>query len=185
MSTITGTLLTAEQYRRLPDRGRPLELIRGRVVEMNMPAPRHGYFCGKVVRLVGNFVEEKGLGRVMSNDSGVVTQRDPDSVRGADVCFYSYSRLPRGPLPEGYLPVVPELVFEVRSPGDRWSEVTAKVGEYLHAGVAAVCVLDAQTETITVYHADELPRVLAADDELTLPELLDREFRVLVRRFFD
>ena len=185
MTTATETLLTAEEYRLLPDNGQPTELIRGRVVELNMPAPRHGYFCNKIGRILGNFVEEHDLGRVMSSDSGVITHRGPDTVRGADVCYYSYTRLPKGPLPEGYLPVTPELVFEVRSPTDRWSQVLTKVGEYLNAAVLIVCVLDPQTETLTVYHADEIQRVLTADDELSLPDLLGPDFRVPVRRFFE
>lgn len=185
MSTAAETLLTAEQYRLLPDNGRHTELVRGKVIAVNMPAPRHGYFCNKVGRILGNFVEEHDLGRVMNNDSGVVTQREPDTVRGADVCYFNYKRLPKGPLPESYLPVVPELVVEVRSPGDRWSKVFTKVGEYLDAGVSIVCVLDTQTETLTVYPADELQRVLTADDELTLPDLFGPEFRVPVRRLFD
>jgi len=185
MSTATETLLTAEEYRLLPDNGRPTELIRGRVVEMNMPAPRHGYFCNKIGRILGNFVEEHDLGRVMSSDSGVITHRGPDTVRGADVCYYSYTRLPKGPLPEGYLPVPPELVFEVRSPTDRWSQVLSEVGEYLIAGALVVCVLDPPTETVTVYSADEVLRVLRADDELSLPDLLGPDFRVPVRRFFE
>ncbi len=185
MATATEPLLTAEQYQLLPDDGRRTELIRGKVVEMNVPYPRHGYYCSKVDRILGTFVEERDLGRVMCNDSGVITERGPDTVRGADVCYYSYQSVPRGPLPEGYLPVPPELVFEVRSPTDRWSKVLAKVGEYLNGGVQIVCVLDPQTETLTVYHGDELQRVLAADDELALPGLLGPDFRVPVRRFFE
>lgn len=185
MSTATETLLTAEEYRLLPDNGRPTELIRGRVVEMNMPAPRHGYICAIITEALSSFVRQHDLGRVMSNDSGVITHRGPDTVRGADVCYYSYTRLPKGPLPEGYLPVTPELVFEVRSPTDRWSHVIAKVGEYLNAAVLVVCVLDPQTETLTVYHADEIQRILTEDDELSLPELLGPDFRVPVRRFFE
>ena len=185
MSTATETLLTAEEYRLLPDNGRPTELIRGRVVEMNMPAPRHGYICAIITEALSSFVRQHDLGRVMSNDSGVITHRGPDTVRGADVCYYSYTRLPKGPLPEGYLPVTPELVFEVRSPTDRWSQVLTKVGEYLNAAVLIVCVLDPQTETLTVYHADEIQRVLTADDELSLPDLLGPDFRVPVRRFFE
>ncbi|MBI1915190.1 MAG: Uma2 family endonuclease [Planctomycetes bacterium] len=185
MAAPTEKLLTAEEYRLLPDDGRPTELIRGRVVEMNMPAPRHGYFCANITEVVSGFVRQHDLGRVMSNDSGVVTHRGPDTVRGADVCYYSYLRLPKGPLPEGYLPVTPELIFEVRSPTDRWSQVIAKVGEYLNAAVLVVCVLDPQTETLTVYHADEIQRVLTADDELSLPDLLGPDSRVPVRRFFE
>jgi len=50
-------------------------------------------------------------------------EHDPDKVRGADVSYYSFGGLPPGPLPEGYLDVVPELVFEVRSSTDRWARV--------------------------------------------------------------
>src|SRR5262245_46508192 len=152
MSVIQG-LLTAEQFRLLPDTGRPSELVRGRVVEMSLPAPRHGYYCGNICRVVGNHVAAKGLGRVMTNDSGVITERDPDTVRGGDVVYYSYERLARGPLPEGYLNVAPELVFEVRSPSDRWTKITAKVGEYLEAGVLIVCVLDPADERLVIYSA--------------------------------
>src|SRR3954454_11353921 len=144
--TTAAPLLTAEEYLELPDNGRPTELVRGRLIDVNVPTPRHGEICLKVGRLLGNFVEEHGLGRVVSNDSGVLTQRDPDTLRGADVAFYSYTRVPRGPLPRGYLPVPPEVVFEVRSPTDRWPPILAKVAEYLAAGVAFVVVLDGQTQ---------------------------------------
>lgn len=183
MATVE-TLLTAEEYALLPDDGEPTELIRGRVVPVNVPAPRHGYYCNQIGRLIGNFVEDRGLGRVMSNDSGVVTERGPDTVRGADVSYYSYERLPRGDLPEGYLPVSPELVFEIRSPGDRWARILVKVGEYLGAGVVVVCVHDIQTRTLTVYRSDEPQQILREEDELTLPDILPG-FRVPVRRFFE
>jgi Uma2 family endonuclease len=92
--------------------------------------------------------------------------------------------VPRGPLPSGYLGVVPELIFEVRSPTDRWSKVLAKVSEYLEAGVTVVCALDQASQTVQVYRADELPRTLHGEDELSLPDLLG-DFRVPVRRFFE
>jgi len=41
---------------------------------------------------LGEFVDEHELGRVMSNDSGVITERESDTVRGADVTFYSLNR---------------------------------------------------------------------------------------------
>jgi Uma2 family endonuclease len=177
-------LLTAEEYGLLSDIGQPTELVRGRIVYLDFPAPRHGCFCGNITRLLGNFVAEHDLGRVMTNDSGIITEHGPDTVRGPHVSFYSYDRLPKGPLPEGYLDVAPEVVFEVRSPTDRWNKIFAKVAEFLSAGVDVVSVLDPQTETLTVYQADELPRVLTAAEELVLPKPLDG-FRVTVQRFFD
>jgi Uma2 family endonuclease len=182
--TALSPLLTVEEYLALPDNGQRTELVRGRVVTMNVPTPRHGQICNKVGRLVGNFADEKDRGHVVSNDSGVRTEHDPDTMRGADVAFYSYERVPRGRLPAGSLAVVPELIFEVRSATDRWRDVLAKVNEYLEAGVSVVCVLDEQTESAHVFSADAAPRIVTRDEELIFPEILG-DFRVVVRRFFE
>jgi len=178
------TLLTAEEYWLVPDNGQPTELIRGRIVAMNMPAPRHGEICAKIVRILGTYLDAHDIGRPVCNDSGVITERDPDTVRGGDVAFYSYSQVPRGPLPDGYSSIPPELLFEVRSPGDRWRQVFAKVLEYLNAGVITVVVLDPGLQAAFVYHADLPNQVLNTEDELILPQILPG-FRVPVSRFFD
>jgi Uma2 family endonuclease len=136
------------------------------------------------VGLVGRFLDDNDVGRLVSNDSGVVTERDPDTVRGGDVAFYSYTRVPRGPLPRGYLPVVPELVFEVRSPTDRWGAILAKVGEYLEAGVTLVCVLDDVSRSARVYRSDQPEQAFSAEQELVLPEVLPG-FQAVVGRFFE
>ena len=93
----------------------------------------------------------------MSNDSGVITERDPDTVRGADVSFYSYERLPKGPIPSGYLSFPPNLIVEVRSPDDRWRDLLTKVNEYLAVGVTCVIVLDPEPRSAHVFHADLAP----------------------------
>ena len=177
-------LMTAEQFGQRPDPGYPEELVRGRVVAMSVPDRRHGYVCGRADRIFGNFVDEHDLGRVMCNDSGVITERDPDTVRGADVAYYSYARLPKGTLPTGYGPEVPELVVEVRSANDRWREILEKVSEYLNAGVLVVVVLDPEPQIAHVFSADDPPRTLRAEEELILPGILD-DFRVRVGRFFE
>ena len=184
MSTIPERLLTAEEYVQLPDRGAPTELVRGRVVEMNVPAPRHGEICVNIILLLGPHVRANNRGRLVSNDSGILTGRDPDTVRGGDVAFYSYSRIPPGPLSPGYLDVAPEVVFEVRSPTDRWRNVLAKVLEYFEAGVSVVCVLDQVSETLQIHRDEELPRTLHNSDEFHLPDLLG-DIRVPVQRFFE
>lgn len=183
MATV-DTLLTAEQYALLPEIGRPTELIRGRIIEMNPPGPWHGYVCGTIYFLVRTFVGGHDLGRVISNDSGVITERGPDTVRGADVCYYSFQRLPRGELQPGYVDVVPELIFEVRSQYDRWVEMLRKAAEYLNAGVLVVCLVDPPRKRVMVCEKDEMPRILGADEVLTLPTVLPG-FEVLVARLFE
>ncbi len=180
----SGRLMTAEEFGERPDPGHPEELVKGRVVALPPANRRHGQICLKVGRILGNFVEELDLGHVLSNDAGVITQRDPDSVRGADIAFYSYERLPKGPLPQGYGPEVPELVIEVLSPSDRWPKVLQKVGEYLDAGVRVVVVLDEESRTAKVFGAEGTTRTLGAEDELSLPGVLEG-FQVRVGRFFE
>jgi Uma2 family endonuclease len=176
-------LMTAEEFGRRPDPGHPEELVRGRIVPLTYPDRRHGQICTSVVCLLGRFVDDHDRGHVLGN-SGVITERSPDTVRGADVAFYSYARLPRGPLPQSYGPEVPELVVEVRSPGDRWPKVLAKVAEYLEAGVPVVIVLDDESRTAILYFPDRASVTLKSDDELTVPEILPG-FSVAVRSFFE
>jgi Uma2 family endonuclease len=184
MSIGAQVLYTAEEFGRRPDPGYPEELVRGRVVRMPPPGSRHGKVCCNTAFEMRLFLKDHDRGHVLSNDSGVVTEREPDTVRGADVCFYSYERVPKGPLPPGYLDVPPDLVFEVLSPEDRWRKILAKVSEYLMAGVQAVVVLDPERRKVHVFEGDEPTRVLTDQDELTLPSVLG-EFRVPVRLFFD
>jgi Uma2 family endonuclease len=174
--------MTAEEFARRPDPGHPEELVRGRIVPMTVPDRRHGQICSMVVQILGVFAREHGLGHVLSNDSGVITERGPDTVRGADVAFYSYARLPRGPLPKAYGPEMPELIVEVRSKSDRWPKVLAKVAEYLDAGVSVVVVLDDDESTAHVFTPDR-HQILGADDELSFPGILPG-FSIAVRRFF-
>ena len=177
-------LMSAVEFGALPTAARPMELVRGRIQKMNVPGPRHGLICGNVVWILQQFVRERDIGRVLCNDSGIITEHDPDTVRGMDVSFYSYSRLHKGPVSERYVDAVPELIVEVRAPDDRWSRILKKVSEYLEAGVTAVCVLDPKTETARVYSADETEQILTADEELSFPNILPG-FAVLVRRFFE
>src|SRR4051794_28993978 len=185
MATAEATrLLTAAEFGGRPDPGYPEELVQGRIIRMPPPDRKHGYVCGQAYYILRPFVDEHDLGRVMTNDSGVITERDPDTVRGADVAFYSYARLPRGPLPAGYGPEVPELIVEVRSASDRWSEILEKVTEYLKVGVLVVVVLDPGPQVAHVFGPDEPPRILASSEELLLPGVVEG-FRVRVGQFFE
>lgn len=87
-------------------------------------------------------------------------------------------------MPQGLLNVHPEVVFEVLSRNCSWSDVLSKIEEYLAAGVEAVCVADDNTQTIRTFGCDNSIRVFQADDELTLPGILDG-FAAKVSRFFE
>jgi Uma2 family endonuclease len=175
---------TAEEYGRLPDAGRPSELVRGRIVEMNRPFTAHGYLLSRITALIWQFVEQHQFGRVVCGDAGVITQRDPDTVRGPDLAFYSFNRIPPGPPPEDYWPQSPELIFEIRSSTDRWKDILQKVAEYLNANVLQVAVIDPVSQRVHVYSADKETTILNATDLLTFPEVLPG-FEVAVAKLFE
>jgi Uma2 family endonuclease len=166
------TLVTAEQFMEMKGEGLH-ELVRGEVIEVPPPEFLHGIVCARIVRRLGNYGDETGFGYCASNDSAVRTERDPDTVRGADVQFYSHGRLPLSPnlprLPE----IPPDLAVEVHSPSNRSADTLQKVGEYLAAGVLMVWVVHPGRRTVAIYRPDDpIPVVLSEDDVLeNLPEL--------------
>jgi Uma2 family endonuclease len=180
--SIAEHLTTAREFANLVDGGRRTELVRGRIVPMNPPKRKHGKIVFRIARIVGDFVESNDLGHWFG-ESGVVTEHDPDTVRGPDAAFASYSRIPRDADDDEYCDVAPELVFEVFSPTDRWVDVLGKVAEYLRAGVNVVCVVVPSIREVQLHRADSPPMTLATTDTFELPEILPG-FRCQVADFF-
>src|SRR5947209_1797459 len=131
-------LITAEEFARMPEPldGSREELVRGVIETMPPPGARYGVCCSRTSRRLGNFVEERGRGTVVSNGSGFVSERDPDTVRGPDISYWSWERLPE--VPVGYAEVPPDLAVDVVSPGDRFARIQRKVEHHLTHGVRLV-----------------------------------------------
>jgi Uma2 family endonuclease len=181
--SLATSQLSAYDFGQLPDPGHPQELVRGAIISMPPPKPRHNQVCGNVYYLLRSFAEAQQLGHVLPGDTGIITERDPDTVRGMDVAFISYAKLPPGPLPKSYLDVPPDAVFEVRSPGNRWVELHKKVSEYLVLGVPAVYVADVDQSRVHCFYPDEQD-ILDVDDQFVGVGPL-AGFRVPVSRFFE
>lgn len=55
---------------------------------MSRPGKRHGLVCANVAGILRNNAIAVKKVYVCSNDTGVVVERDPDTVRGPDVMFF-------------------------------------------------------------------------------------------------
>ena len=163
--------LTGEMLFRLGNIG-PTELVRGEIVYMSPTGHPHGYIEFNIGGILREFVRKHKLGRVIGGEVGIYTQRNPDTVRAADVAFISRQRLAQVQS-ESYLDIAPELVVEVLSPDDAWSEVMEKLEEYFAIGVLAVWIADPKRQQVYVYHAvTEVKRFSISDvlaDEKVLP----------------
>lgn len=178
--------MTAEEFG-LKYAGEHVEYVNGEVKEVPMAGAKHGKACFKFAFVLGQFVEANNLGHIFVNDTFVKVPAadDPQRVYGADVCFITYERLPKDKeVPDGVLPVTPNLVVEVRSPTDTWTKVFGKVVDYLGAGVPVVVLIDPVTQTASVYGEAIGQRMYNIADTLTIPEVLP-SFSILVKKFFE
>jgi Uma2 family endonuclease len=184
VATASKASLTAEEFMDQSPDGGSSELVRGEVVELAAGTELHGRVCFKVAFALETFGIQTGHGYVAVNDTAVVTERGPDTVRGGDVVYYSRARRPESELSHELSPIPPDLVVEVYSPSDRASKVLGKVHEYLDAGVLMVWVVHPVRRNVTIYRPDDpTPTVLDASAVLEgLPELPG--FRCPVVSFF-
>ena len=105
-----------------------------------------GRLRSKIGRLIGNHVEDLGLGDTYAAETGFIVERDPDTVRGADVGIRaSRTAGRRSPKPEKHIPFAPDLAVEVLSSNDRDDEVEEKVQLWLRAGSLLVWMVDPET----------------------------------------
>ena len=179
MATATTTgRMTAEEFAEwVVQTGNPdlrYELDRGRVVEMPSPGEVHGLVCAWVVYLLMSYVVRQNRGRVTSNDTGLVVQTDPATVRGPDVMVFD-DAVPLQSAASGHIADLPSLIVEVWSPSDRPNAMNLRVTQYLTRGVPLVWLVDPIDETVAVHRPGELPLVLSGTDVLvgyeTLPDL--------------
>lgn len=176
-------LLTADEFFDRYGNG-GYELIDGVATEVPMPGFKHGKVAIKVGVELELYVRGNPIGHVAGNDTLFQLRRGPDTLRGPDVLFVSYAKQPAGDVPDGPLAVIPELVFEVRSPSDPWTEVFEKMLDYLKAGVSVVVILDPKTRSASVFRPNDLQDTFQADQLLTIPDVLPG-FAVVVSKLFE
>ena len=182
--SVVPPLMTVAEFGRIYGGESHIELVKGQVKRKPMPTPKHGRTCTLVSRFLDQFVEEKGLGRVVSNDSFVEVRTTPDSVRAPDVGYYSFERLPKGEMPDGYLPCQPELVFEIKSKTNTWPYLLEKVAEFHNSDVLVVVILDTVNRNAKIYRPGGQEELVPADGTFTIPDVLPG-FEIKLSRFFD
>ena len=132
---------------------------------MSPPGSRHAVLATMIASLLHHHVATHRLGVVMTS-GGVKLAANPDTVREPDIAFVRQDRIPATGVPDGFWPGAPDLAVEIRSPGDRLSELRAKVGDYLARGVRLVWVVDPKKRTVTTHGAQSPPVTLGVDDIL-------------------
>lgn len=147
------------------------ELIDGILHEMEPPGQGHGRVAMRIGRLLDVHVDEHDLGMTFA-ETGFQLTWDPDTVLAPDAAFVA--KRPDAPAisDSGYWQGPPDLAIEVISPNDRHTNVEGKALAWLRHGTRAVVVLDSPLRTATVYRARDDVRILMADEQLDLSDVV-------------
>ena len=167
MSTIVvePEIYTQADLENLSEVGRRFELIRGELKLMIPAGADHGSVTVDLITEVNAHVRRNNLGRGFTSETGFIVEETPRTILAPDYAFIVSARV-LTPMPKGFMPVVPDLVLETRSPGDTAREVAAKVELWLEVGAREVWELNPRRQILTVYRPDTEPLALGADDNL-------------------
>ncbi|HIK32160.1 MAG TPA: Uma2 family endonuclease [Oscillatoriales cyanobacterium M59_W2019_021] len=145
-----------------------LELEDGKIIVMGPSDMISSEVGSLLIRLLGNWVYPRRLGRVFDSAGGFIL---PDTnLKAPDVSFVRADRLKRSVRYFGEM--VPDLVVEIKSQSDRISPLQKKLLKFIELGAIVGLLVDPDRETVAVYRSTGEPIKLGNGDILTLPELL-------------
>lgn len=148
------------------NRERRLELVDGEIIEVVSSDVSSAIGALMLVK-IGSFVIEHQLGYMTDAQGGYRVGAD-DLI--PDCAFVSKARQAK-PKGESYATVIPDLVVEVKSPGDSHRGLIAKALKYLDAGVPVVLLVLPDQRRVALFTQTEIV-TLTDGDVITLREVL-------------
>jgi Uma2 family endonuclease len=182
-------LMTIEEFVRLYDTEGPFELIEGERIPLSPTVAKHNTSAKVMYDALRDHDRSEQNGVVFFEAPFVLTITG-DWVKGSrvpDVMYFRAERLAayKNETPDwGDKPfvLVPDIVVEVISSNDSYSDVDNKVDRYLQDGVQLVWVVDPKRKTVTVRRINSY-RKLKGSDILTGEDIIPG-FKLAVSALF-
>ena len=147
-------LITAEELFKISDDSYRYELDKGRLRKMSPTGLEHGVITSRLGARLELFVEQQNLGIVCAAETGFYLEKEPDTVKAADISFYTWEKIPMNDIPKGYGDFPPDLAVEVMSPNDSFIKTEEKALSYLEKGSKMVWVIYPKEQTVTIYRKE-------------------------------
>ena len=140
------------------------ELVDGTLVEKAM-GWQESLLAGILLQWLNNYLDQHRVGVATGPDG--MTRLFGDTVRGPDLAFVAWARMPGGRIPKEPVPdLVPNFVIEVLSVGNTYGEMSRERREYFHAGVELLWMVDHRSRTVTVFRTPQDATVLTEGQNL-------------------
>ncbi len=140
-----------------PDNINHYELIEEELFEMPPPGYEHGRLAVEISHYIWSFVKERDLGKV-TVETGYHPSDSRHTLLSPDVAFLSSAKMPR-PLPEKYIPIMPDLAIEILSPTDTLRKARRKAALYLRHGTQLVWIVLPAEKGVDVCRSVDGPRL--------------------------
>ncbi len=156
--------ITLEEFLTLPGGEGDItyELVDGELKPKMAPKRYHSRLTSTIYTILKLCVENRG--EIGIEWAITLKRRGRDWVPIPDLLYVSYSRLNNDLIEDEACPIPPDLAIEIISPDQTFGEMSAKVTDYLNAGVLRVWVVDAKPKTITIFYPDARPQTKSGAD---------------------
>ncbi len=128
------------------------ELIEGELIELPLPGEEHGYLTIWLGKYLVDYVIEHNLGRVTA-DSGFYSEDDRYTLLSPDVAFRRLDP-DAEPASRKWVPVMPDLAVEIKSPSNTMAELRRKAAIYLRHGARLVWIVMPDVQSVEVCRLD-------------------------------
>jgi len=145
--------LTHDQFRELCRENRDIRLeltAKGELIVMPPTGWESGRRNSNLNLDLGLWNRQTGMGIVFDSSTGFILPSG--AIRSPDAAWVASERLTAlNPDPEGFLPLAPDFVIELRSGSDRLKPLQDKMQEYIDNGVRLGWLLNPKDRTVEIY----------------------------------
>jgi Uma2 family endonuclease len=155
--------MTDDEFMSFCRANEPLQFERdanGEIIVMSPTGTKGVRIEGRVFLELANWARTDGRGEAFNSNAGFKLPNS--SVRAADAAWVSsrlMSTLSEADV-EGFAPICPEFVIEIRSQSDRLPVLQDKMQEWIANGAEVAWLIDPKEKAVTIYRAGQEPECL-------------------------
>jgi Uma2 family endonuclease len=166
--------LTHEQFRELCRENRDLRLeltAKGELIVMPPTGWESGNRNIEIAAQLQNWSKRNKTGMAFDSSTGFILPSG--AIRSPDAAWVALERLTTlNPNPEGFLPLAPDFVIELRSASDRLKPLQDKMQEYIDNGVRLGWLINPQDRAVEIYRMGREIEVLRSPTSLSGEDVL-------------